>query len=275
MPPQLTSDAVATPSADPDPGSWAVTFSQRLKYLQDTMPEETPENRRACVEAEMRRSLQAIPASKRGPYLEAFAEKVPSWDFGAAEVTKTPAGAMSQTPEAIIAAFLQLAPSLSGEQREALKPRLATLGILMTTSQPVESDTLAELQSKLRLTSEDKVDALRLGKLFVSLTDLMLTVDQLAWSVWRNIAPKSTIRRDNSRGDLRVMLRRALIGDAEFSSTSLQKQLESTRGLIAGLLAGLGQAGKNFARRYEQRYSPDAIREAVRIEGGGSGLSGK
>jgi hypothetical protein len=65
--------------------------------------------------------------------------------------------------------------------------------------------------------------------------------------------------------------RRSRSGDAEAAAaqTHVQKQLEATRQLIAGLLAGLGPAGKNFARRYQQRYTPDAVREAVRAEGGG------
>jgi hypothetical protein len=67
-------------------------------------------------------------------------------------------------------------------------------------------------------------------------------------------------------------MRRSLTGDAEASVAQIQKQLEATRQLIAGLLAGLGPAGKNFARRYQQRYTPEAIREAVKAEGGGGGM---
>ena len=87
--------------------------------------------------------------------------------------------------------------------------------------------------------------------------------------MWRSAAPKSPIRRDTSQGDLRMLTRRSLAGDAEASAAQVQKQLEGTRQLIAGLLAGLGPAGRNFARRYQQRYAPDAVREAVRAEGGG------
>ena len=99
------------------------------------------------------------------------------------------------------------------------------------------------------------------------------SLDQLAWNVWRNAAPKSPIRRDTAQGDLRTVTRRSLTGDAESAAAHVlvQKQVEATRQLIAGLLAGLGPAGKNFARRYQQRYTPDAVREVVRAEGGGKG----
>jgi hypothetical protein len=45
------------------------------------------------------------------------------------------------------------------------------------------------------------------------------------------------------------------------------QQLEKTRQLIAGLLAALGPAGKNYARRYLTRYSPEAVRDLVKLEG--------
>jgi hypothetical protein len=93
-------------------------------------------------------------------------------------------------------------------------------------------------------------------------------LDQLAWNVWKSAAPKSAIRRDASLGDLRLQMRRSLMGDAEYSATQVQQQVERTRQIVAGLLAGLGSAGRNYARRYLQKYSPDAVREAVKLEGG-------
>jgi len=163
---------------------------------------------------------------------------------------------------------------MSGEQRESLKQKLAELGFIVTSNKPIDGDALTDVQAKLKLGPDDPIDPQRLGKLFAALADVMLTLDQLAWNLWRSAAPKSTIRRDNSQGDLRMLMRRSIEGDAEASAAQVQKQLESTRQLIAGLLAGLGPAGKNFSRRYQQRYTPDAIREAVKAEGGGGGLFG-
>jgi hypothetical protein len=141
--------------------------------------------------------------------------------------------------------------------------------MITTASLPLEGEALAEVQAKFKLGPKDQIDPQRLGKLFATFADLMLTLDLLAWNLWRTAAPKSTLRRDASQGDLRSLARRSLLGDAEASATQVQKQLERTRQLIAGLLAGVGPSGKQFARRYQQRYSPDAIREAVRNESGG------
>lgn len=263
----------ASTAALAEPGEWAAKQGNRLKYLQANLAEETPENRQAYLEEELRRLLQAIPASKRGHYLDALAELFPTWELGSVVVT-SPSAVTQQSPDEIIKAFLQLAPELSGAQRESIKDRLATLGFVVVTNKPIEGDALTDVQAKLKLAPEDPIDPQRLGKLFAALADVMITLDQLAWNVWRNAAPKSTIRRDGAQGDLRTMMRRALSGDKELSTAQVQKQLEATRQLIAGLLAGLGPAGHNFARRYHQYYAPDAIREAVRAEGGGGGLFG-
>jgi hypothetical protein len=254
-----------------EPEKWASSLGNRLKYLQANVAEETPENRQAYIEEELRRALQAIPASKRGLYLDALAERFPVWELATVAVS-TPSAITQQTPDEVIKAFLQLAPQISGEQREQLKQKLAALGLLASATAPIEGDALMDVQAKLKLGPNDPIDPQRLGKLFAVFAEVTLALDQLAWNVWRNVAPKSSVRRDTSQGDLRQLTRRSLMGDAEASAAQVQKQLEGTRQLIAGLLAGLGPAGKNFARRYQQRYAPDAIREVVRTEGGGGGL---
>lgn len=265
--------ASSTSAALSEPPTWAAMLGNRLKYLQANLADETPENRQTFLEEELRRALQAVPSSKRGLYLDALAERFPSWELATVAVN-TPAAITQRTPDEIVRDFLELAPKMSGEQREDMKQKLAALGFIVTSNKPIEGDALTDVQAKLKLGPDDPIDPQRLGKLFAALADVMLTLDQLAWNLWRSAAPKSTIRRDTSQGDLRMLMRRSIEGDAEASAAQVQKQLEATRQLIAGLLAGLGPAGKNFSKRYQQRYTPDAIRETVKAEGGGGGLFG-
>ena len=255
--------------ANAKPAAWAASLVTRLKYLQTNLTEATPENRQVYMEEELRRALQELPLEKRGSHLYALAQAFPEWELAAATVT-APAAAARQTPEEIVRAFMQLAPSLTGEQREKVKQELAALGLVLPSPQPLEGEALTGLRTKLKLDSEDPINATQLAKLFAAYAEAMLALDQLAWNVWRNAAPKSPIRRDIAQGDLRTVTRRALAGDAEsaVAQAAVQKQLEASRQLVAGLLAGLGPAGKNFARRYQQRYTPDAVREVVRAEGG-------
>jgi len=220
------------------------------------------------MEEELRRALLATPAAQRGAYLEALATRYPAWEL-AAVALNAPAAVTRQKPDEIIAAFLQLVPQLTGAQREGVKQKLAALGLVAPAAAPIEGEALTEVQAKLKLEPEDPIGVQQLGKVFALYVEAMLTLDQLAWNVWRNAAPKSAIRRDTAQGDLRTVTRRALAGDATLPANQVQKQIEASRLLIAGLLAGLGPAGKNFSRRYQQYYAPDAIREVLRAEGGG------
>jgi len=263
MQPASTNDAALA-----EPGPWASSLGERWKYLQTSLAGETPQDRQVFLEEEMRRALQAVPAAKRGAYLDALAARYPNWEMAAVFVNN-PAKVARQTPDEVIQAFLQLVPQLTGEQREAVKQKLAVAGMIVADPKPIDGEALTDLQAKLKLEPEDKIDAQRLGKLFAIYAEAMLILDQLAWNVWRNAAPKSSIRRDTTLGDLRTVTRKALAGDAALTPAQVQKQIEASRLLIAGLLAGLGPAGKNFSRRYQQNYTPDAIREAVRAEGGG------
>lgn len=264
MPPPPPNDV-----ASAEPGAWAASLVTRLKYLQTKLGEEKPEDRQVHLEEELHRALQELPAAKRATHLYALVQQFPEWELAAATAI-APAAVARQTPDEVIQAFLQLAPQLTGAQREDVKQKLAATGLIIATNQPVEGEALTGIQAKLKLDTEDKIDTQQLGRLFATFAEAMLALDQLAWNVWRNAAPKSSIRRDTAQGDLRTVTRRALSGDAEAAAAQVlvQKQVEASRQLIAGLLAGLGPAGKNFARRFQQRYTPDAVREVVRAEGG-------
>lgn len=251
-----------------EPAVWASTTGNRLKYLQANLSDETAPSRQEFLAEELQRALQPVPASKRSTYLDALAERFPTWEFATVSA-HAPSAIAQQTPDEVVKSFLQLLPQLSPAQREKVQQQLAGLGMIQTASLPLDGEALAEVQAKFKLGPKDQIDPQRLGKLFATFADLMLTLDLLAWNLWRNAAPKSTIRRDTSQGDLRTLARRSLLGDAEASATQVQKQLDRTRQLIAGLLAGIGPSGKQFAKRYQQRYSPDAIREATRTESGG------
>lgn len=265
MQPASTPDAAVA-----DPGAWASSLGERWKYLQNNLANEPAQTRQVLLEEEMRRALAAVPAAKRGACLDALAAKYPQWELAAVSLN-APAAAARMKPEELIAAFLNLVPQLNAEQREALKKQLAAAGLVQPTSAPLEGDALTDIQAKLKLDADDKIDPQRLGKLFAIYAEAMLILDQLAWNLWKTAAPKSAIKRDTTQGDLRMVTRRALTGDASITPAVVHKQLESSRLLIAGLLAGLGPAGKNFSRRYVQHYAPDAVRAALEADGAGKG----
>src|SRR5512141_1392818 len=185
MPPASPDDVAIAERA-----TWASSLVTRLKYLQTTLADETQENRQVHLEEELRRALQAVPVDKRGAHLYELTQLFPEWDLAAATAI-APAAAARQTPDEIVASFLQLVPQLSGEPREAVKQKLAALGLILPTKQAIDGEALTAVRSKLKLDPEDPIDTQQLAKLFAVYAEAMLALDQLAWNVWRNAAPKS------------------------------------------------------------------------------------
>lgn len=259
-----------TTSPLPAPAEWAALQGRRLHAIWAEYSQASAEVRAAKLEELFRLAVQEVPGDQREAYVNAVADQFPSWKRATEKIfapKETADG--QQTPEQVVDTLLEMLPSLAAAERELVKQRLTAAGLVAVTVKPLEGEALADIQAKLKMQSSDTIDPQRLGKLFATFADVMLALDQLVWNVWRGAAPKSPIRRDAAQGDLRSLVRRSLTGDAEASAALVQQQLESTRQLIAGLLAGLGPAGQDFAKKFQQRYSPDAIKAAVLSDGGG------
>ncbi len=110
---------------------------------------------------------------------------------------------------------------------------------------------------------------MRTLRLIAALIDFSVTLDQVAWSVWKQLAPKSVVRRDaGPDGDFRKIAGPYLAGDDEVSTTQITQVLDKTRQLTAGLLAGIGATGETFARQFLSRFAPPAIQEQTNAEPG-------
>lgn len=251
-----------------DPATWAISAANCLRYLQANLADDPAESREAFLETELQKLLEPVPLGKRQLYLDALAEKFPTWESLSTSpaVTGKPAGE-ERTPEEVWALFLKTLPKFSIEQRETIKARLADAGFVRVSNDSLDASSTGDIIEKLKIPPTDKIDGSRLGKLYAALAEFAVMTDQLAWNVWKGLAPKSTIRRDGSAGDMRTALRRSTTGDPEVSAAQLAAQLEKNRQLIAGLIAAIGPAGKNFTRRFQSRYSPEAIRDMVKLEG--------
>jgi hypothetical protein len=119
-----------------------------------------------------------------------------------------------------------------------------------------------ELRGKLGLRPEEPLDPERYRKLFVTLTELVLTLDHVIWSIWRKLAPKSAVKRE-STDQFRTLLGRYLQGDREVASYQIAQFLDRTRQLTVALVSGFGSAGEAFARWYLNTYAPQKIRSSV------------
>ena len=103
----------------------------------------------------------------------------------------------------------------------------------------------------------------RASKSFAILLDTVLALDQLVWTLWKQIAPKSAVRKE---ADLPKMTGEYLSGSKEVSTAQVVQNVERTRKLIASLMGAIGRAGAAFARERARIFDPSAIEADARAE---------
>lgn len=255
--------------------SWAMRVGARLQMLQASFADDDAAARTGYIEEEVEHALRDVPPARRGAYLQALAERFPSWESRAA----TPAPAASQsstpqeeTPEALVNRLAAMAAGLSNDARWSLSYRLQQAGFAISVPAAAAADAdevPPELQRRLSIEAGQTIDRKRALRLTAVLIDLVVTMDQISWSLWKNLAPNSIVRRDpGATGDLKKLAGPYLLGDNEVSTTQVTQVLDKTRQLIAGLLAAIGATGEAFARQFLGRYSPQAIKELAEAEPG-------
>jgi len=227
--------------------SWAVRVGARLQMLQASFADDDAAARTGYVEEELERALREVPATQRGAYLEALAERFPSWESRApapaapASQSAPPQEAVEETPEALVNRLAAMAANLSNDARWSLSYRLQQAGFAISVpsggAAPEAEEVPPELQKRLSIGAGQTIDRKRALRLTAVLIDLVVTMDQVAWSLWKNLAPNSIVRRDpGATGDLKKLAGPYLLGDDEVSTTQLTQVLDKTRQLIAGLL---------------------------------------
>jgi len=260
-----------------DEAVWAAGVGTRLRMLQASFADDDAAARRDYLAEEIERNVREIPASRRRAHLEALAERFPEWGNASSVeeeiVEPEPAPAAGPSPATLAAQLVELASTLSEDEREDITNQLLSVGLAARVSSgtaPQESEEVPpELQKKLALDPNQTLDRKRAIRLVAVLIDLVVTMDQVAWNVWKNLAPNSRVRRDpGPTGDLRKLAGPFIIGDPEVSTAQVTQLLDKTRQLIAGLLAAVGATGEAFARQYLTRFSPRSIKEAADAEPG-------
>lgn len=252
---------------------WATNLGARLRALQASFADDPAEERQRYLAEELGRALQEVPLSERPARLHALAERFPVWDnSGAASRGML---AVEETPEELVRRLVAMGPQLSEEQRAALARELAAGGFPLapaqsTSLEPIASGELpAELQKRLGLEPEQVLDTARVLRLIAALVECMVTLDYVAWNVWKKLTPQSLVRRDpGATGDFRKLAASFLLGDPEVNNAQINQCVDKTRQLIAALLAAIGATGENFARQFLARFSPVTIRTEAEAEPG-------
>src|SRR6185295_420338 len=131
----------------------------------------------------------------------------------------------------LLSRLTQLAPTLSDEQRKAAIAQLKDAGLADQGGGPAEWPPAAAkaLRTKLGMTDREKIDPARLLELATELTGFAASLDQLVWAAWKQVAPKSELKRSAM---MQRMCAKFLTGDtAETSRPQLAGDIDRLRTL--------------------------------------------
>lgn len=252
--------------------------ANRLRLIQIDFADESPDVRKEYISEEIERSLQDIVPDERSPFLQMLMDRFPTWDANVEVAADEEAPAARshvderelQDPSFLVTRLADLAPTLSGPEHRAVSERLVEAGLVPEGEGSLPARAVETLRSALKIGPEDPIDARRALESIALLAIFATSLDQLIWKAWRKMASRSKTR---STSDMQKTIRRFLAGDQDVPRGQVVKDLENLRKIIASLVAAIGPASRQFAKGINSRLSPEAIKEAIKIEGGRSWLT--
>lgn len=242
---------------------WASAVAARLRVLQANFADDDPKMRQDFLVQELEQSLKGCVPEKRKARLEALAQRFPSGP--ASGPVRAPSGPepAAETPDELLARVLDLLPGLSPEQQAQFVQQLQQAGLVPDHPAAGAFELAPELQKRLGLDGSQALSAERGAKALSMVLDMVLTLDQLAWTLWKQVASKSMVRKE---GDFAKLSGEYLTGSSEVSTAQLLQTLERTRRLTAGLLGAVGRAGGVFAKERARLFDPNAIAAVAQSE---------
>ena len=252
---------------------WASGLASRLRLIQANFADDPPATRHNYITEEIERALKNVVSSKKKIYLNALAERFPSWQAGQpAPVPENKTDAAPETPESLLVRLMEAAQGLSPEMREDFSKRLQQAGLGSRSQGSAEVNLPPELQKKLGMAADRPLNVERAVRLLAAMSDLVLALDQLVWTLWKQLAPRSNIRKEI---ELTKLAGPYLGGDTEVSTQQMVQALERTRRLIAGLIGAVGRAGSSYAKKHVSRFAPEEIKILAEMEKGWAGIEQK
>jgi len=246
----------------PEARLWAEKVAARLWTLQTSFADDPPNTRHDYLVEEIEQSIKDVGESRRSEYLAALIERFPGPErIDAPNFKRLEAETVRRGPQEVADELIARLPEFSNEAKAVLAQKLQALGLFVSPNRGIELPL--ELLGKLGLTPKETLDEERLIKLFTALLEMVVTLDHLIWNVWKNVAPKSSVRREQGGDNPRRTIGRYLGGDREVATLQITQMLEKTRQLTAGLLSAIGPAGEIFARKHLERFAPEKIRAGV------------
>jgi hypothetical protein len=232
----------------------------RLRLIQVDFADQPADARENYLSDEVEHALAKLLPEQRAAFLQELKERFPTWDRQVDVAANAAASTQSATDAKelqdytfLVSRLVQLAPSLSEEQRKTAVARLAEAGLAERSSGPDwPAQALKVLKTKLQMTDRDKVDATRLLELVAEMVGFATSLDQLVWATWKQVSPKSDLKRPTP---VQRSFSKFTGGDPEVNRTQIAGDVDRLRQLTAGLISAIAQAGNLFAQRHVGKFS--------------------
>jgi len=251
---------------------WAGQLAARLRFIQADFADLTPADRQPYYDEEITQALREIPGESRPQYMAALAREFPTFMHAPEEVKAEPA---DTSPESIVEALVRIAPQLPRQKLAEFGVQLQNAGYVGLKTTTLVEGPPEDFQKFFGLPEGGHVDLQRLYRLAHVMADCYFKLEVFTWKVWQEVASESRIRKEpGAVNDVRKLSGRYLGGDSEVAVEQIKTLVEKTRQLVSGLLGAIGGAGRIFAHRFAEDYSPENILTVAKSDSalGGGGL---
>lgn len=227
-------------------------LAARLRMIQADLGHESSDVRREHLCDEIERALERVMPTERAAMLRALSSHFPSWDAALTVGHEREAAGLGQSgvgeaelrdPAFLVERLEDIAEALTPEQRVAVAARLEAVGLVAGGGGGPgnwPSEPKKKLDAALRADGSEQLDTARLLEMAAMLTDLVVRLDQIAWSTWKTMAPRSEFKR---RGTTQETMRRFVNGDQDVARGQVAEELERLRSLAGALISTIGKVG--------------------------------
>ena len=247
--------------------------ANRLRLIQVDFADQSEQTRTAYLCEEIEKALNSVLPDERNEFLGRLLEKFPAGSFItqaiSTETTAENPPAVDESElknvEFLVRSLLEIAPTLSGDQKDFVDKSLQEAGLRPKARQDNSIELDQKLKQKIKVGNECSISAEKMAELSAILIDFAIKLESLVWNTWRQLSPRSAVR---PQGDLTKKIGQFLSNDTEISVNQVDDDLKVLQRLIAAMTSAVSRVGGQFSKRHLARFSPLEIEALVKMEPG-------